>query len=379
MHKQDFDPEEEGWHGGQTYTFTAGRNEEGEDKLAYARPVHTADKYLYGVTPINYRDRVAGHGSFDARSEGPYQAIKRSMGRATSKMKETLARSTVPASDLEGLTHIDLKGKEPGKEQWGGYYQSQIGRGQKATQRAARVDEMIPGVTPREQKAGHIVLSPDPDEFHEPGHSEMTLLHELGHHASWMRGRPHAMYNSPHYRAAEEASADTYSLRHFRQRADRTGRQKVKETWPEGAQRSVDPRTHSYGARGNYGPDQMPEHGDWSVHMPEYKLEPHMELPQHLRGGYNERHYPSHQEEAHARPMLDEGGSEVFKPEHMGITRPLTPERALKNEPPDRQDIYKRNAYSAGDLLNQQHVEAARQWEVPRNVHPANISRQFGG
>ncbi len=389
MHKQEL--EEGDWGGTNTYTFghrnqnfeaVKAGDEPAETKVSYS-PVAESDKYLYGVTPIKYRDRIREGtfvGSPAARAkgeEGPYEAINRSMGRAKSKMVETLARSTVPASDLEGLTSIDIKGKEPGKENYAGYYQSHIGRGPPASQHAASTQELIPGVTPREEKAGRIVLSPGED-YKEPGQSEMTLLHELGHHASWMRGQSSAMYHAPHLRAAEESFADRYSMQHFRQRADRTGREKTKSNWPEGAQRSIDPRTHSYGARGNYGPDEMPEEGRWSVHQPEYHLEPHMVLPEHLQGGGpSDRHYPTHHEERWQRPMLDEGGAETFKPEHMGITRPLTPERAMKNEPPDRADIYKRNAYTAGDALNREHVVAAKQWEVRRNVHPALVGQQF--
>lgn len=67
--------------------------------------------------------------------------------------------------------------------------------------------------------------------------AEQTLLHELGHHESWLQGTEHSSYETGGQQAREEAFADKFAVTHFRRDPRNQG--------------PYDPREHTYMARGS--------------------------------------------------------------------------------------------------------------------------------
>lgn len=174
-----------------------------EDESMYGAP--------YGIKGEVEHDYSAGHG----HTRWAKQGMARMLG--------TLSRSTMPAEHLQGLSHINVEPKHP---EWGGSYHYDY-KGEKDPT----------------YRTGHRV------NLYAPGHSdtsasradqEVTVMHELGHHWSHVHSGQYGGYGTAEEQGKEEAKADSYALRHWRQ----DPRDK-----PEyGTQ--FDPREHTYGARG---------------------------------------------------------------------------------------------------------------------------------
>lgn len=171
---------------------------------------------------------------------GPYAPTAKSdwdrgatpqMGRAKSKMIDTLARSTVPPEHMENLDSITVEGKRPGIA---GTYS---GQGIVLNQTEGMEDEESANYATRSQ------VSDKQGQGQQRGpidvNNEITLLHEIGHHASFQAAGGKRPYHSDDERAAEEGRADRYATLHFRQ-------DPRNPSW----QHRTDPREHTYGAYG---------------------------------------------------------------------------------------------------------------------------------
>ena len=110
---------------------------------------------------------------------------------------DNIARSTVPMSDFEG-ERIHVQSVSPQLQP----YRPPLNQGAAGVYRGKR------------SKTHEIQVRQD----HE---TSSTVIHELGHAVSNIRGTAHSAYDTPAVRGTEEAYADDYAARHFR---DRRGR-----------------------------------------------------------------------------------------------------------------------------------------------------------
>lgn len=95
---------------------------------------------------------------------------------------QTVARSTIPTSDMAGLTMSVLPTK--GRTLSGNSYYESSEKTVKLMQSDATRD---------------------------------TVVHEIGHHVSHTLGTTHSAYDTPRARGEEEGFADTYTDKHFRE------------------------------------------------------------------------------------------------------------------------------------------------------------------
>ena len=187
---------------------------------------YTHEHGSYGDEPAHWMPNVQS----DRHMYAPEHGIKNTRGRVydewTKKGRHevlgTLARSTMPAEHLKGLSEIRL---EPQHPDYGGTYHQ------------ARDHE-----SPSMRTGARIKLYGGNDSESSTGRSdqEMTLMHELGHHWSHEHSGDYGGYSTPHEQGREEARADSYALRHYRQDPRNKAEYGV----------HYDPREHTYGARG---------------------------------------------------------------------------------------------------------------------------------
>jgi len=201
------------------------------------------------------------------------------MKRAQAKMTEDLARSTIPVEDLKNVGKVSAKSraKSPG---YLGLYEKNMGGGG-----TAKIS-VVPA------KRQPMEMDPDPEynanirPQRGPQNEEdtLTLLHELGHHASLQSGNPQSEYHTPEQQGKEEATADIYAVRHYRE--DVRGRGWDRMT-------PYEARESTYqGKRVSYGKSKEWQGG--------YKL-PRGDLPPRIKtssSGWEER------EEEEQRPQL---------------------------------------------------------------------------
>lgn len=281
--------------------------------------------------------------------------IRRSLGRAKSKLIDTLARSTAPVESTKGLTEISMQPKDPDRA---GSYQGK-------SQRSA-VNRISMNVTRESPEATSWPTEDRPDiPFSYPEkvkrpeqrgpvdpQSELTLLHELGHHESARTERPSSEYDTPHKRGEEEGFADAFATTHYREDT-RTAR------WHG----RTDPREHTYLARG--GPR------DWQ----KFSVSPVSDYRRAL-GSQNVAHEwtmgktleESGKVERHERPMLDEQ-----LPEHQQIFSTHMEGWSHRGDEPEqhREGVYKKAAQLTHGRIGralQPQVEIKRRWGVNRNL-----------
>ena len=176
-----------------------------------------------------------------------FSGLAKSMGRGRSKLIDTLARSTVSPEHLEGLHAIHVvHPKDP--DVAGTYSPGENYRNIKL--HTTNDSEEYPDRYPEEVK------QPQQRGPEDPG-SEMTLLHEIGHHVSAAQGTEHSQYRALTDRGREEGFADEYMLTHFRQ-------DKRSAKWKG----NIDPREHTYAARGGHSREKWGS--CWVAGVPRY-------------------------------------------------------------------------------------------------------------
>jgi hypothetical protein len=109
---------------------------------------------------------------------------------------QNVARSTIPTSEMEGLTVkvLPMKGSTiTGRSEY-----DHEDKAVKLMQYDSRTD---------------------------------TVVHEIGHHASHLLGTEHSAYNTPRARGEEEGFADAYADKHFRE--DPQAKAKYLDTWDQ--------------------------------------------------------------------------------------------------------------------------------------------------
>lgn len=204
---------------------------------------------------------------------GPEHGIKNKPGRniydewrkkGTHEMLGTLARSGMPAEHLRGLSEVRL---EPHHEEYAGTYHQARPHESPSMRTGARI----------KLYGSHY----DPSTHEGRSDQEVTLMHELGHHWSHEHSGDYGGYSTPHQRGIEEARADTYAMRHWRQDPRNKPEYGV----------HFDPRSHTYGARGQ---DRQFEGS--------YQLAPQDKPPEYKEHG-TVGHMASQQ--ARNQPMLD--------------------------------------------------------------------------
>lgn len=228
------------------------------------------------------------------------------MGRARSRILDTLSRSTIPVGDemtdsLAGLGRIETRRQGERYAHLAGMYKAHGNYDQPDEEGFRR--HIGPTITMfAHDNAGTAAALHGKDEG-----AEQTLLHEIGHHDSYTTGHESSAYSTPHEMATEEARADKFAVTHFRRDPRNKG--------------EYDPREHTYMARG--------QHRQWDA-----GFEGHYGAP----GVYEQRlpasmHPPSQinrnlRQEQFEQPELDEEedggrGGEVFWGE--GVEKPYVP------------------------------------------------------
>lgn len=124
------------------------------------------------------------------------QRIYRPHAEATAKLRDTVARSTVPIEHINGL-HFS------------------------ATPHAAEKTESAEALG-LYQRPGATALTGGLVSVHPDAVRGLTPIHEIGHHASHITQTEHAAYDTPARRGTEEGYAENYAETHFR---DRRGKQ----------------------------------------------------------------------------------------------------------------------------------------------------------
>ncbi len=217
----------------------------------------------FGVVP------QAGRMQTDWWSPGQKQVDPMARGKA--KIRDTIARSTMPTEQLKGLTSIHSMGYddriagsyEPG-------YKSINLHNSGKPEGFSDEMENHPKRTKHPEQRGPI----NPND-------EVTLMHELGHHASNMKKR--IQYKTDPQQAREEGRADNAALTHWREDTRSVGH--------EGGH--FDPRAHTYLSRkdpltqGDLEPEYRKTFGPKSAGLDRPKL-PHVAPSQ----------------ERHSRPIL---------------------------------------------------------------------------
>jgi hypothetical protein len=277
--------------------------------------------------------------------------LAQSLERAKSKLVDTLARSTVDPESLKGLSEISMQPENP---EYAGRYHGPPHRQHTSIQLAVTKESPEKTSWPTEDRPD--IPFSYPSDVKRPEqrgpvdpHSEMTLLHELGHHVSAMTERPSSEYRDPRQMGTEEGFADAFAVGHYREDT-RTAR------WHG----RIDPREHTYLGRG--GPR------DWQ----KFSVSPISQYRQALgaqnvppdkgesleRGAIQERH---------ERPMLDEylpAHQQVFSTRIEGwSSRGATPEE-------HRAGVYKKARQITNTRtgrFKQERQEVKRRWGVNRN------------
>lgn len=179
----------------------------GDPQGMLARPAHwmtSGQRYPRGFTPDRLREVTAA-------LPGPQEQDIPDPGEHA-RIRETIARSTMPARDLRGLSSIlsDAAELGPGTR---GLYSTGVRPGQPGAAPAIRVRSRLSG------------RGQDPGQVNSAG---ITLLHELGHHVQGLPRledpaavdafeRPYDStlprdWGDPH----READANNFADRHFR-------------------------------------------------------------------------------------------------------------------------------------------------------------------
>lgn len=289
---------------------------------------------------------------------GPSHAgpIRQTLGRAKSKLIDVLARSTASPEHLKGLTEISMQPEDPTKA---GHYQ---GRHQRSavnrialnvTEDSPEKDsyperEDIPFSHPSRVKRPEQRGPVDP-------HSELTLLHELGHHVSAQAETPHSEYHTPEQKGSEEGFADAYATTHYREDT-RTARWRGR----------TDPREHTYLAAGgprDWQKFSVSEPSSYREALGPQNVKPQDHYLNIMSGGA--------EAERHERPMLDEPLEEP---------RPFTQHIegwSYRGGSPEehREGVYKKAAQITNarrGVFREQRAEVRRRWGVNRN-----LGRQF--
>lgn len=154
-------------------------------------------------------------------------------GRAKSRILDTMSRSTINVKDemenpLQGLGQIRYERSMPGVA---GQYRAHDNYGPPDETGTRK------GLGPTVVLYGHDLAGSSAAAMGRDEKAEQTLLHEVGHHDSYIAGNESASYDTPSKMAREEAHADKFAVTHFRRDPRNTG--------------AYDPREHTYMARGD--------------------------------------------------------------------------------------------------------------------------------
>jgi hypothetical protein len=278
----------------------------------------------------------------------PIEERRKSMKRGQSKLIDTLARSTVNPEHLKNLGMISVEPPHP--ERAGVYFGGERGRiNVHVTEESPEADSYserpdIPFSHPERVKRPEQRGPVDP-------HSELTLLHEIGHHASAQRQTWHSKYKTHAERGREEGFADAYMMSRYRE-DPRTTR------W-RGA---TDPREHSYLARGHLDVAKFGTTGpsEYKVSLGKENVPPRKSFLNVISGGA--------ETERHERPMLDEP-----LPEHEQVFTQHLKGWSYPGSSPEehRQGIYSKAAQRTNMLRRgfpEAKAEVKRRWGVNRNL-----------
>jgi hypothetical protein len=281
-----------------------------------------------------------------AGSGVPGQPLAYRTGRGRSKLTDALARSTVKPEHVEGLSKILMQPQHPdyAGSYVGGHIRLHVTEESPEKESYPDEDTKVPFTHPSETRHPEQRGPIDP-------HSEMTLLHELGHHVSRQQETESSKYRTPEERGREEGRADAFMMKHYRE-DPRTVRWRGR----------TDPREHSYGARGQaerFGTGKGPVEYFRAL-SPQNMRPPSPTL--HIFGGEGAK------TERHERPMLDEP-----LPEHEQV---FTQHLKGWNYPGDKPQEQRTGLYNkAAQLTNmrrgvgqKERADVKRRWGVNRNL-----------
>jgi hypothetical protein len=283
-----------------------------------------------------------------------YNELAKSMGRARSKLIDTLARSTVEPEHLKGLGDIWM---HPKSEEFAGTYHRPEGAGG-----SGRIKLHVTGTSHESMGGGPWTEEDAPPHVKQPQQrgpvdpdAEMTLLHEIGHHVSLVHeGTRHSDYRTPSQQGREEGFADAYMMAHYREDPRNT-------RW----RGRTDPRSHSYLARG-----QTVEKFGTSGAI-DYASQLGMENRPPKSPYMGERLEESGKVERHLRPMLDEplaGSERVFTRPIKGFGDRGTPEEI-------RAGVYQKAAQLTHGRIT--HARGGYDPEVKRRWGVNRLGRQW--